>query len=30
MAGQVELNLEIKRLEREQSQHLGLLRMEKA
>lgn len=30
MARQVELNLEIKRLEREESQHLGLLRMEKA
>jgi hypothetical protein len=30
MARQVELNLEIKRLEREETQQLGLLRMEKA
>lgn len=30
MARQVELNLEIKRLEREETQHLGLLSMEKA
>lgn len=30
MARQVELNSEIKRLEREETQRLGLLRMEKA